>query len=217
MPTTCLFLKPDVSSAEGREARDNHLGALVLRAIRDANLSLLGVGLGGNTSEGIVVENIKSDIVPLIYQADVVVIDVTQYEPPGEHGHALSPHLFYFMAVSHSLANKTILVASDSTNHLPPSLITDHTLKYSDRGIRGIEEFENNFERIVANIFSDEPQIDNPIQGYLVRLRAEETTEEVARLRAQIDQLEAKKSQMASEPLGKPDRITFRPISRTEE
>src|SRR5436309_16111224 len=128
-------------------------------AIMQAQLSAI------DSIDGLVVSDISDDLIEKIYKADVLVIDANCYEPDGLY--QFSHYLYYYIAIGHSRGNMTILVTNNRT-HLPPRLVTNHTLIYSSEEIW---EFIEQFKLAVAQILQsqEKEKPDNPIQAYRSR------------------------------------------------
>jgi hypothetical protein len=177
---------------------------IVRPAVRQAQLTLFD-----ETTEGVVVNDISPELIEQVHEADVVVADVSCYETSGAF--SLSPLLCYFIALSHSLGNRTILVAH-STAHLPAHLQKHHTLTYSSENP---VDFYDRFERVARGILAGEDnRPDNPIQEYR---KEKDTAEEIAQAKAQAAEKEAQlkrlRQQMAEGKQPSPPKITFRQVS----
>jgi hypothetical protein len=192
MTTSCLFLKPQVATAEGREKQGLDIKNFIRPAIEQAGLSAID-----NQMDGLEVSDISDDLIQKIYDADVLIMDANCYETSGIF--QLSPYLYYYMALGHSRGNITILV-TNTIAHLPYNLIKYHTLIYSSTDIwKFINKFKAAIEEIRQGQHEDSP--DNPIQNYLHQ-------DALARARRQIAELQAEKAQQKQ---GKPS-ITFRKV-----
>lgn len=193
MTNLCLFLKPQVRTAEGRERQREAIEKFIAPAIEEAKLLVID-----NQINGLEVSDISVEMVKKVYKANVIVIDANCYKSDtkvkgleaGKSSEAsnmfsLSPYIYYYMAVGHSRGNVTILVAN-TTTHLAHSLITDHhTLTYATDNLEFVRKFRDAVEEIrqQQNI-----QPDNPLQVYL-------NQEELARTRRRVAELEAEKEQ----------------------
>src|SRR5213080_3412577 len=96
---SCLFLKPQVTTAEDRENQRRDIETFIKPAIKQAGLSVLNDQL-----DGVEVDDISDDLVQKVYEAHVLVIDANCYETAGLF--RLSPYLYYFIAIGHSLGNQ---------------------------------------------------------------------------------------------------------------
>lgn len=183
MTTTCLFLKPQVITPEGRERQKQDIETFIKPAFDHAGLTVLD-----NQLDGLAVSDISSDIIQKIYKADILVVDANCYETSGFF--LLSPYLYYYIAIGHSRGNATILVANSLT-HLPHNLIKHHTLAYS---LPKIWYFINSFKTAIEGIQLQSDETDNPIQEYHKNLEAQEA---LARARQEIAQLQKEKEEKA--------------------
>lgn len=190
---TCVFLKPYVTEAVDKIKQQEDFDNFIKPAIERARLRLLG-----NAEKGLIVRDITPDLIGQIHRADVVLIDANAY--PDSIPLTLSPFLSYLVGFSHSLGNKTILIASSKV-HLPAALQKEHTLNYSSRETT---VFWAAFERHCREILTREvTRPDNPIQEYLEREQKQTELEaknrEIANLRAQ--------------PPGSSPKIAFRRVN----
>jgi len=201
---TCLLIKPNLTDPALLVQQQGDIQSIIKQAIRQAGLTLLG------RHDGIVVQDIPSHLVnPLmeqLHQTDIVLVDANPYNVAGAT--ALSPYLYYFIALRHAMGNRTILVTR-SAHGLPPSLIKHHTLIY---GVdpAGIADFYERFCDVVKAILEgkdDEP--DNPFQEYLQAKASEAAKAQAADKEAQ---LEALKRQLDEKRKPSPT-ITFRPLN----
>lgn len=192
MNTTCLFLKPQVTTAEGREKQRQDIKNFIIPAITQARLEVID-----DQVEGLEVSDISDDVVRKIYKADVLIIDANCYETSGVF--RLSPYLYYYLAIGHSRGNSTILV-TNTIAHLPHNLVKYHTLTYSlDEIWVFITRFASAVEEIRQRRNEDNP--DNPVQYYL-------HMEDLTKARQRIAEMEADKAQHKQ---GK-SSITFRKV-----
>lgn len=153
--TTCLFLKPHVSTAEGREKQTQVIRDYIPPAIEQAGLTFIGL------SDGVEVDDITYELIEQVHQADIIVIDVNHYETDGVF--TQSPYLFYLMALAHRCGNRTILVC-EHNSMVPASLLRHHTLTYGN----GIWKFIASFKRVALEITTtSNSRPDNPVQEYL--------------------------------------------------
>ncbi len=211
--STCVFLKPDATTPEGRERR-NKVERFIKAAIAQSGLTLLGED---NAKEEIVVTDVSTKVIAPLYQADVVVVDANCYEDaPGRGAFGLSPLLYYLVALSHSRGNQTILVA-ENVSHLPRSFVREHTIDYKKVDFDAIEQFKDKFQEVVTEIINennDKP--DNPIQEYLRDIQEKDKARRIAQLESEVERLkrDATADQIrASEQLRQTGgRIKFRPI-----
>ncbi len=159
----CLLIKPMPGDQQFRNQQEV-IQKVISPAIKEARLNPLG------NPDGVFVTDISRELIRQICEADIVVVDANCYETTRPY--TLSPFLYYCMAVSHSLGNRTILVVdTTSTDHLPDSLRRHHMLRYSRQDAL---DFVERFKRVVEEIQtgqSDSP--DNPIQEYLKEVDAE--------------------------------------------
>ncbi|HLN29239.1 MAG TPA: serine protease [Gemmataceae bacterium] len=154
---TCVLIKPEVTHAEGREQQREEIEGIILPAIKQA-----GLQLPDDYPEGVIVNEITTDLIQLVDEAGIVVIDANCYEKSGAF--TLSPYLYYFMALAHTKGSSTILVCR-SSEHLPPSFQKrPHTLNYSSKVFKFVTEFRNVVQRIQART---DFRPDNPVQEYI--------------------------------------------------
>jgi len=185
----CLYIKPDTTLAESRDRRDNKVEKLIKRAVKEAGLTLLNDG-------GVIADRISGEVIKQILEADIVVMDTNSYESSDRF---LSPLLYYLMAFSHTLGNKTVLV-SDSRDHLQGCLVHHHTLTYNkNMGMDDFEKFSEEFCETVKKIQEGDDRSDNPIQDYLSRLASKNTEDELRRLKVESDDISEKVARMEAE------------------
>jgi len=183
---TCLYIKPDTTLAESRDRRDNEVETLISMAVKDADLTLLN-------DRGVIADRISDELIRQVAEADIVVIDAHSYEKSDAF---LSPSLYYLMAFSHTLGNKTILV-SDSLSHLQRCMINHHTLTYTDAGIAGFRIFSQEFCETVKRIQAGDDKPDNPIQDYLKSVSSRDAENKLERLEAEVSRYKAESSNVA--------------------
>ena len=215
---SCLYLKPRATEAEGREKREE-FSDLIESSIEQAGLTPLG-----ESGKGLEVADISMEVGEMVYQANVVVVDATRYEERAGSGFPLCPFLYYFMALSHSLGNKTILV-TDNARHLPPSLVSPHTVTCAEQNHRAFQAFKRKFSRVAQEILDEDIKPDNPIQAYLKAVELDELARdstraqaEIARLRAKGDESQAAEAVLKAKERVKEEteRIVFRRVSDAE-
>jgi len=190
----CVFLKPEVQSSNDRERRDDVYGELIVSAIKEAQMDLVAVD---DEQDGVVVGDVTEELVGLVYDADIVIIDANQYtEDDGQTN--LSMYLYYLMAFSHSLGNKTILVCEKS-EHLKAALHTHHALiyDYQGEGPKGFKKFKKQLKRMVEDIQGGSTRADNPIQAHFNWLNSQKLVEDSARKDAEIERLRRKSKEFA--------------------
>lgn len=187
---TCLFLKPAVGTAEGREEQKEYIEMFIQPAFERAGLSVL------DDDYGLAVSDITRNILEKIYNTDLMVIDANCYETYNGVS-SLSPYLYYYIAVGHSRGNATILVANTLT-HLPYDLIAN-TLVYSSKTIK---PFISKFKAVVDEIQQQPGKPNNSIQVYLnqaakdkelARVRTEKE-EEIAKVREELERERAERA-----------------------
>ena len=183
MIKTCLFLKPPVTSADKQKQQEVAIEGYIKPAIAMAGLSMLD-----DQVDGLEVDDISYDLVKSVYTADLLIVDADCYETAGSF--RLSPHLFYLIALGHSLGNHTILVTS-TTAHLPNRLIEYHTLTYSSVfSPDSVKRFTNNFKRIVEDLRKDPiGSPDNPIQGFLKQQEDKAKLEELQKKQEELQRM----------------------------
>ncbi|HEY4389502.1 MAG TPA: hypothetical protein VGN34_34105, partial [Ktedonobacteraceae bacterium] len=86
MTTSCLLLKPQVATADGREKQRSDIKTFIKPAIKQARLSMID-----DLLDGLEVSDISDDLIEKIYETDVLVIDANCYETNGIF--KLSPYL----------------------------------------------------------------------------------------------------------------------------
>ncbi len=198
MTTSCLFLKPEVKTPQDLVKQMQDINRYIKPAIAQNGLAPLDGQI-----DGLAVSGILDNLIQRIYQADVIIIDANCYETSGTY--QFSHYLYYYMAISHLRGNITILV-TDAQTHLPPTLVTHHTLTYSAEGIWSfLAQFKAAVEEILQMQGQGEP--DNPIQAYRTRTNRDE---ELAEARQKIARLEAEKEEKTREPQNK--SIVFRRV-----
>lgn len=198
MSNLCVFLKPQVTTAEGRDRQRDDIETFIHPAIVEAGLVVID-----NKIDGLEVSDVSDELIQKICQADVLIIDANCYETAGVF--RLSPYLYYYMAFGHSCGNTTIL-ATNTTAHLSHNLITYHTLTYS---VKEFRRFIDKFKAAVEGIRQRQnSRPDNPIQVYREQ-------EDHAKTRQRMAEMEAEKAQQKQ---GKSSsRITFRRVDEETE
>jgi hypothetical protein len=192
---TCLVIKPRLTDAASLIRQTDVIKA-VLRAVKQAKLTLLG-----SEGEGVALDEIIPDAIEQVLLADVVVVDATCYDKSATF--RFSPFIYYFVGVCHALGRPVILV-SNSPGEMPHNL---RAITFSDaaEALEFLDRFEKEVNKIRAG---SGPQSDNPIQEYLNRKKMEaeniQLRKEVLAKAAQLDELSKSKTP--------PSTISFRRV-----
>jgi hypothetical protein len=141
------------------------------------------------------------DIVQAVFEADIVVADVTDR----------NPNVFYELGVRHSLRRGTIVV-SQGTEHIPSDLLGYWCLTY---GLRPAEvtKFKRDIKRIIST-FEERPEAsDSPVSDYLdrdqINISRQLNRDNVKKLGALLTELSAIKLALARQRLsGKPQKYS---------
>ncbi len=196
---TCLLLKPlvpdDNDHATDLVTQMKHIN-LLTQAIKMADLELLGDDPQGTTAV-----NISDSLIEHVYQAQVVVIDANRY---GDPDLSTTLALYYLMALSHTCASKTILVAK-SRDCIPfAALEKHHTLIFDGDQLRFLDRFKSAVKEILKGIGKP----DNPVQEYFKQL---DDQDELARVKADLAARQAQVRKL--EDQAGAGRITFRRVT----
>jgi hypothetical protein len=197
---TYLFLKPQISTAEGRDNQRKDIETFVRRAIKQAGLLSLD-----EQTDGIEVTDISDELIQKVYEADVLIIDANCYEATGHF--KLSPYLYYYMALGHALGRNHTILITNTVKDLPVNLVKYHTLTYSRDDVF---QFIDRFAAVVEEIrLQKNTKAGNPIQNYLDRKALVETQRRLAQTEAEIEELRRQQWQGNQ----RPNKITFRPLN----
>ena len=195
-PVSYVFLKPHVLTPQDRDSQRQAIDNVIKQAIRSA-----GLPIEGKEGDGLEVTNITEDLIQRVFESDLLIIDANNYKTT-----TTLPYLYYLIALGHALGNSTILI-SQTTEHLPHSLIKHHTLTYSPERVF---EFIDKFREVVEEILQKRNnRPDNPIQIYW---RDKQVTqilhEQQAAIAEQDEEIKRLKSQQYQPP------INFRKVTK---
>lgn len=95
------------------------------------------------------------DILLNLYQADVVVADLTDW----------NPNVFYELGVRHTLRNRTILISQD-THNIPSDLKAYGVIGYKP-DIGGLARFKKELRKRLKVIETEPERGDNPVSDYI--------------------------------------------------
>ena len=121
-------------------------------------------------------QNILADIIPPIYEADVVVADLT----------GLNPNVMYELGVSHSLSKKTVMITRDDLSTLPFDVKQYRTIHYSTH----FADFENliqSLEKNLSGAIDGSVEYSNPVSDFLLRKQTSATSLAAIESREQND------------------------------
>jgi len=132
---------------------------------------------------------IVSDIIKGIFQADVIVADLSGF----------NPNVFYELGVAHTVGNKTIIICERTKQELPFDLKSYRVIFY-DKSIKGIkEELRGRLEKTLRDFSTWSAQRTNPVQDfrpvqYAVPLAEQEELERsIGELRSDLRRLQDEK------------------------
>jgi hypothetical protein len=114
---------------------------------------------------------IISDIIKSIFEADVIVADLT----------LANPNVYYELGIAHTVGNKTVMIYEQSTDKLPFDLKTYRVIGYR-KDESGINKLKNDIEKVLRSYRSWGSHPTNPVQDfrpieYAVPLAAEASLE----------------------------------------
>ncbi len=214
---TCIIIKPKPSLADDREKQRELIEDIIEDAIRQTDLQLK------SPKGGILVEDdVSEELVRQILESDIIVIDANCYEcydkkeketdKPRYDVHKLSPFLYYFLGIRHTMGNKTILV-SKSKVHLPATLQKHHTLFYDRTPIKKVKHFTSRFQRIVKKIIEEgnEGEPDNPVQAIILHKLQKTQKHKLEKVQAELDALKEREAEKAKRP-SVSDKISFKRV-----
>jgi hypothetical protein len=122
---------------------------------------------------------IISDIIKWIFNADVIVADLTRF----------NPNVFYELGVAHSVGNKTVMICQNVKGKFPFDLNAYRTIFYS-RTIGGIEDvLKRKIEAALRGLDRRRVNPTNPVQDFRPLLYAVPLQEQAA-LEARLAELE---------------------------
>lgn len=101
-------------------------------------------------------QNILSDIIQPIYEADVIIADLT----------GLNANVLYELGVAHALNKKTIIITKDDLNSLPFDLKQYRAKNYSTHYIKFSELIEY-LEKNLSGAVNNEVVFSNPVKDFL--------------------------------------------------
>jgi hypothetical protein len=182
--TSCLLLKPQVTEAEKQNQKQN-IDIFIKPAIVQAGLTVFDGEL-----DGLEVNDISEELVQKVYETHILIVDANRYDDAGFF--QFSPYLYYFIALGHSIGNRTILVAESGNAklYLPISFIKYHTILYTSE--TECPKFIDRFKAAVDEIRQERnSRPDNPVQDYLIQKTLEETRKEILSMKAEIEALKA--------------------------
>jgi ActR/RegA family two-component response regulator len=106
----------------------------------------------------LVIGNIIKDILDNLYNADVVIADLTDR----------NANVFYELGIRHALKDATILISQDM-KHIPFDTKDYVTLIYDWKTKQGRDEFKKNIKKILSVIEegANEDKVESPIKNYL--------------------------------------------------
>ncbi len=199
MGETCLILKPLLSkqehTAEDRLRQQEDVRAF-RRAVKQADLG---------EPEVVGVNDVSTDLVQRIFEADFVVIDANFY------GRPLSPPISYFVATGHASRDRTLLLTR-SIDHLPTGM-RHNVVVYEDSGGRFFDDFEELVEKLRQK--GESSLSRNPIQEYLDKRAIAEQKAQLAQKSNELDERERELSLMEvrrSRETMAASRISFRKV-----
>lgn len=99
--------------------------------------------------------SITKQIIELIYQSDLVIVNLTQS----------NPNVMYELAFRHTLGKPTITMAEIGTK-LPFDISSERTIFYKN-DIRGAKEAQEELKKYLSHIDYDSGQTTGPIHDYL--------------------------------------------------
>ncbi|MFU2164850.1 hypothetical protein ACMZ6Z_08730 [Streptococcus pluranimalium] len=101
-------------------------------------------------------QNILMDIIQPIYEADIVVADLT----------GLNPNVMYELGLAHSFNKKTIVITKDDLSQLPFDLKQYRAKDYDTHFLR-FEELLNYLKTNLYGAISNEVGFSNPVRDFL--------------------------------------------------
>lgn len=110
-----------------------------------------------NAGSDINQQNILKDIVQLIYDADVVIADLT----------GLNANVMYELGLAHGLTKKTIMITQDDLANLPFDLKQYRVKKYSTY-FKYIDDLIDYLERALKGAFDKTINYSNPVNDFLI-------------------------------------------------
>ena len=103
-------------------------------------------------------QNILADIIPPIYEADVVLADLTN----------LNPNVMYELGIAHSLNKKTIIITRDKPSSLPFDLKQYRVKEYSTQYVRFCQLLHY-LEKNLGGAVDGSVLFSNPVNDFLDR------------------------------------------------
>lgn len=100
--------------------------------------------------------NILADIIQPIFEADVIIADLT----------GLNPNVLYELGVAHALNKKTIIITQDDLSKLPFDLKSYRTKDYSIH-FRKFAELIECLSKYLKGAISDEVIFSNPVKDFI--------------------------------------------------
>ena len=101
-------------------------------------------------------QNILADIVSPIYEADIIIADLT----------GLNPNVMYELGVAHSLSKKTIMITRDDLSRLPFDIKQYRTIGYSTH-FAEFEKLIQNLEKNINGAIDRTVEYGNPVSDFL--------------------------------------------------
>lgn len=175
----CFVIMP-IGSEEDYEKYKDIYECMIKEAVEDAGLELQCVRADEVSKSGVIIK----DIMKRLYEADVVIADLS----------GLNPNVCYELGVRHALKGGTIMIVDDIES-IPFDLKPYRVLEYSTTP-RGIFNFKRDLKRFLQSALDDPRGADNPVLDFLPRPERERVEQEEAiHNRQLIDELRSELAQ----------------------
>jgi tetratricopeptide (TPR) repeat protein len=184
----CFVIMP-IGSEEDYEKYKDIYECMIKEAVTGAGLELQCVRADEVSKSGAIIK----DIIKRLYEADVVIADLS----------GLNPNVCYELGVRHALKGGTIMIVDDIES-IPFDLKPYRVLEYSTT-LRGAYEFGQKLKAFLEAALDDPHGADNPVLDFLPQLERERVKQaEAIHNRQLIDELRSqldKKTELLAEQI----------------
>jgi tetratricopeptide (TPR) repeat protein len=196
----CFVIMP-IGSEEDYEKYKDIYECMIKEAVTGAGLELQCIRADEVSKSGAIIK----DVIKRLYEADVVIADLS----------GLNPNVCYELGVRHALKGGTIMIVDDIES-IPFDLKPYRVLEYSTT-LRGVYEFGQKLKAFLEAALGDPRGADNPVLDFLPRPERERVEQvEAIHNRQLIDELRselAEKTELLADEIDslRQDRAHYTP------